>query len=96
MATTNKFRPQGRSQISELYTEPFDGSPVTIHLDCELTRRKRFHCVVSERGSVLFRSRLVSDCISWLDSEGVEQYNIDAGNCLVVVRGRSAQAHLEP
>ncbi len=41
-----------------------------IFPDCQLTRRKRVHWVIDDKGDVSFSSADLSDCINWLFEQG--------------------------
>ena len=48
--------------------------PWVIWVDCVITKRKRFHCVFDPADEEKFRSRVLWDCIEWLEAEEVEVY----------------------
>lgn len=47
-----------------------------LHCDNRITRRKLFAVVYDPRGRIAFRSRLVGDCMAYLDAEGVTSYTL--------------------
>lgn len=47
-----------------------------LHLDMAITRRKLYHIVENPEGVVTFRSRFASECMAWLDLEGVDRYEL--------------------
>lgn len=50
-----------------------------IVTDCRLTRRKYYHAVIGPDGTDRFRSRILWDCVEYLDAEGVSEYQLVAG-----------------
>ena len=44
--------------------------------DLMITRRKRFHIVTDPAGDTRFRSRVLLECVRWLEEEGINEYTI--------------------
>jgi hypothetical protein len=55
------------------------GEPWVIICDAQLTRRKRYHAVLDPAGVERLKSRILWDCIAYLDAEGVTRYQLVAG-----------------
>lgn len=51
-----------------------------ITVDRYITRRKLFHIVSNPQGEIMFRSRLLGDCIAYLAAEGQNEYMIACPN----------------
>lgn len=51
----------------------------TILTDCPLTRRKRAHAVFTPEGHPVFKSRILWDCVEYLDAIEVEEYKLEPG-----------------
>ena len=47
-----------------------------ITADVSITRRKRYHMIENEKGEILFRAKLWSQILDWLDSENIEVYTV--------------------
>lgn len=83
--------PGDKSDLTHLYTEEDTGPPYTVHLDQWFTRRKRFHTVSDGQGRVVFRSRLMTDILDWLDARECKRYTAVGGKrtWLVTLRAPS-------
>lgn len=79
MAVIQSTRTRDESDLTFLYTDEDQGGPYKIHFDEWFTRRKRFHCITDKAGGVVFRSRLVSDILDWLDAHEVKSYTAIGG-----------------
>lgn len=55
-----------------------DSERWVLHLDRWITRRKRYHIVTAPDGAVMFRSRIVGECLLYLAAEDVECYAVVA------------------
>lgn len=55
------------------------GAPWQIVTDNLLTRRKRYHAVMTPLGDCAFKSRVLWDCVEYLDAEGVREYVLRNG-----------------
>lgn len=95
MRVTRKS-PRDQSDLTFLYTEEDSGPPYTIHFDQWFTRRKRFHVISDHQGRVVFRSRLVSDLIDWLDAREVSRYTAIGGKRPWLVTMRAPPKAKEP
>lgn len=51
-----------------------DDPPYVIWLDLPITRRKIYHSVLDPGGARVFSSRFLSECLAYLDAEGVTEY----------------------
>jgi len=47
-----------------------------IYTDAQLTRRKRYHCIVSPKNAFTFKSKDLWDCIEWLAAEEIDEYQL--------------------
>ena len=47
---------------------------IRVYSDCSITRRKRFHLIADEQDVILWKTRLWSGVIVWLENEGIEEY----------------------
>lgn len=48
----------------------------TIWLDLPITRRKIYHTIKDPVGNRVFSSRFLSECLAYLDAEGVTEYTL--------------------
>lgn len=48
--------------------------------DIEITRRKRYHMVMDPQRRVVFRSRVLLECVAYLEAEEVEAYTAHWGH----------------
>jgi hypothetical protein len=51
-----------------------------VTVDIPFTRRKVYHIVQDEAGAVIHRARYFSQTLDWLQSEGVEVYQLRGPN----------------
>lgn len=51
-------------------------APAKIYVDMQITRRKTYHVVTDWLDKPLYRSRLLSDCIAYMDEAGVTEYTL--------------------
>jgi len=60
-----------------------------IHVDAEITRRKRYHLITNEKAETVFRARLFHEIIDWLRDMEVDHAEIVAldarANAMLVV-----------
>lgn len=59
---------------------PPEGELWFIEIDRYITRRKLFHIVANPQGEIMFRSRLLGDCIRYLEAEGQTEYMLFCPN----------------
>lgn len=57
----------------------------TIHADCEITRRKRFHLIEDDRGEIVWRTRLYSEAVLWMVDREQMRYRLvsEAGTFII-------------
>ena len=65
---------------------------IRVYSDCQITRRKRFHLVADEQDVILWKTRLWSEIIVWLEREGYQEYEhrSEAGNFVVKFNRQAA------
>lgn len=49
----------------------------TIYTDIQQTRRKRFHHVVDERGTILWSGQTVEGALEWIIDQGFDVFRIE-------------------
>lgn len=52
-------------------------SLVTMHVDVEQTRRKRFVHILDARSEVMWSGQKVSEGLKWLDDQGVSAFRME-------------------
>lgn len=74
MAKVQSTPYRDRSKLTDQLLDEDKGGPYYVHLDCWLTRRKRFHIITDAEAGVVYRSRWMPDIIDWLDKRGQHAY----------------------
>lgn len=59
---------------------------LTVVVDVQITRRKRYHMVIDHRGETVTASGFASDVFDYLASEGHTRYNLKTAGALYHVR----------
>lgn len=81
MAIVQPTAPHLRSENASEYIQERPAQSLHgwfILCDVEVTRRKRFHIVHCGAGFARYRSTRIWDCIGFLDTMGVEEYELRA------------------
>lgn len=50
-----------------------------IWCDYQITRRKRYHACKSPEGDWCYQSRLLWECVEWMDANGHTEYDLRPG-----------------
>ena len=52
----------------------------TLICDVPITRKKRLHHVLDEKGERLFSSHKIGDCVTWVYDQGHYKFNLNVGD----------------
>ena len=66
---------------------------IRVYSDCSITRRKRFHLIADEEDTIIWKTRLWSEIMVWLEQQGHMQYEhrCEAGTWVVTFDKPSPQ-----
>ena len=63
--------------------------------DLEITRCKRYHMVMNPDRKIVFRSRVLRECVAYLDAEDVAAYRLHWGHPDYVTLACRVETELE-